>query len=418
MKIYFKKSLVEEFESMEKATWTQAGKHLETRTDKKGHLVKRWISNGDKQPSKKYPGMKRGEEKEFDRDQRDKTGSSHAEGDIVLAKMKDGMVNGKVTNVNRNGVTVEDKNGNKNIVGHNDISRVLAKVNDNDAIRNLYDAKHIAGGWRNGDKGMQPTPDMAELWKACQDAQASFSNYSESVKERFKDLNPILLKRTSLKDPARAKEKLWEDEKQARQFGKIGTIVEGEGPTDPNSKYNAETLRDIDGHTFCVETVEDVSKMLNYFNQDKNVIRIKNNFSNPSSLGYSDINMNIRLPNGTIAEIQLNTAANMIAKEGYGHSLYEVYRSISSDPKYKKLADLMTLGQRKLYGMSNELSKNGKFPTDVPEGAEFFKYQYKPYADAIRAEVRAALPDIELAHNEGKINDKTYKHVQELLKKL
>ena len=56
MKIYFKKSLVEDFESIEKATWTQAGKHLETRTDKKGHLIHKWISNDKNKPNPKRKG--------------------------------------------------------------------------------------------------------------------------------------------------------------------------------------------------------------------------------------------------------------------------------------------------------------------------------------------------------------------------
>ena len=71
--------------------------------------------------------------------------------------------------------------------------------------------------------------------------------------------------------------------------------------------------------------------MLTHLDGMKEVARIKNNFAKPTSpesVGYSDINANIKLSNGAIVELQVNTTANMVAKERYGHALYEVWRSI------------------------------------------------------------------------------------------
>jgi len=343
MRILLRKSLYDEItETMEKSTWTQAGKHLETRTDKKGHLVHKWVSNSKNKPTPK-------------------------------------------------------RKGNQGLIDY------------------LYNRESCTGKFRDGTEGTQPVDSMEKLWDECQAANKSFSDFSESVKQKAGAIKPILVKRSELKGQERAKEKLWEDEMEARnKTNTIGKFVEGNSLHDPKAVFHAKTLRDVDGHTFCCKSVVDVAKMLRYFDKQPNIIRIKNNFAKPSPVGYSDINMNIRLPNGTVAEIQLNTTANMVAKNVYGHSLYEVYRSVHSDPKYNNLATLMGNAQKKLYEMSNNLSKTGIFP----DTENILGFEYKPYADLIRADVRAALPEIEMAHNEKKIDDKTYKHVQELVSRL
>lgn len=340
-------------------------------------------------------------------------------GDTILYIGQDGKQhNGFVVAVGKDGVTVTDERGNRNVhVPHGNVKRVLSKVNEKDEIRNLYDARRLAPTFRDGTDGLQPErcDTLDGMWKAAKEAMSDFSKYSESVREKFKDINPILLKRQTLKGQERAKEKLMADEMDARKYAqKFNEIVDDTNSENP--VYHCRTLRDVDGHTFCCKNIEDVSRMLDHFIGDKkNIIRIKNNFANPSSVGYSDINMNIRLPNGTIAEIQLNTTANMVAKENYGHALYEVWRSVNANPKYKSLADSMGEAQKKLYGMSNELSKSGKFP---PEITNPFGATYKPYGEAIRMDVRKALPGIQLAYNAGDIDQKTYDHFQSLLQKL
>lgn len=342
-------------------------------------------------------------------------------GDTILFVGQDGRQhNGLVMAVGKDGVTVTDERGNKDVhVPHGNVKRVLSKVNEKDEIRNLYDARRLAPTFRDGTDGLQPEScdTLDGMWNAAKEAMSDFAKYSESVMEKFKDINPILLKRKTLKGQERAKEKLRADEAAYKKgCEKIGLKYEPQCYDENTDTYHCRTLRDVDGHTFCCKNIEDVSKMLNYFVGDrKNIIRIKNNFANPSSVGYSDINMNIRLPNGTIAEIQLNTTANMVAKENYGHALYEVWRSVNANPKYRNLSDSMGEAQKKLYGLSNELSKSGNFPSEItnPFGAT-----YKPYGEAIRMEVRKALPGIQLAYNAGDIDQKTYDHFQNLLKKL
>ena len=128
------------------------------------------------------------------------------------------------------------------------------------------------------------------------------------------------------------------------------------------------------------------------------------------------INVNIKLSNGAIVELQLNTTANMVAKERYGHALYEVYRAIESNPKYKQLADLMAAAQKELYKLSNKYSMEGNYPDDVPGGNIYDKeYKHEPYANAIRDKVQRALPLFKEAAANGVFNAATVEHFQNLV---
>ena len=332
-------------------------------------------------------------------------------GDKVKFNTGNGAMVGIVTGTSPEKISVKGKDGKDYTVPRNAVKNILHKVNSKDEIRNLYDTAHIKGGWRNGEDGMQP--ESCDTWegmnKAATEAQAGFKAYSEKIAESFSDIGAQLFTRPKLKDQARAFEKLREDQKDNDEKGKNEVLYDKSTDT-----YHCRTLRDVDGHTFCCGSVEDVSKMLAHFDKRPEIIRIKNNFAKPSPVGYSDINMNIRLPNGTVAEIQLNTMANMVAKENYGHALYEVWRSINSNPQFKNVADAMGEAQKKLYALSNKYSKDGSFPKmGSPFGAK-----HQPYAEAIRADLRKALPGIEMAYNAGAIDEKTHKHVQELLERI
>lgn len=406
-----------EIGEMRKATWTQAGKHLEQRTDKHGHLIHKWIKNNKNKPvHENGKSVSVSESEKRISIAEEIKANTHAVGDFVLYKNEKGkQVNGEIVAVGNDGVQIKNPKGGENIkVLHSNVIRVLSKVNDNDEIRNIYDNMHIVAGFRNGEKGLQPEScDTVDgMWNAAETDRKNFSDYSESVKQKFSDISPILLKRKSLKGQDRAKEKLMADEMDNREKGIINEIVDTSGK---EPVYHCRTLRDVDGHTFCCKTIDEVSKMLEYFNNDPKIIRIKNNFANPSEVGYSDINCNIRLENGTVAEIQLNTMANMVAKENYGHALYEVYRSVKDNPELKHVAIAMSNAQKKLYGLSNQYSKKGGFPDSItdPFGASF-----KPYNEAIRKDVRKALPSIKIAHSSGLISDDTFEHFEKLVSKL
>jgi hypothetical protein len=345
---------------------------------------------------------------------------SVAVGDTVTGKDQSGnSVTGKVSAKEQTGIVVMDGNGAAHFVEWESIKHMDKAVNDQDSIRMLYDKEAISPLWRGGDSGDQPEhcDNIDDLLKAAAAARGDFDAVSDEYAKRFSGLNPLLIKRSELKSMNRIKEKLREDYEKG---------VQGVYEPGPPEVYHCRSIRDTDGHTFTLNNVADVGRMLAAFEKDKRIIRIKNNFAKPSDLGYSDINMNIRLPNGTIAEIQLNTTANLVAKERYGHSLYEVWRTIKSDKNYSELADIMTEAQKTLYGLSNRDSKSGtyKLSDSVNEAIingkteAIFKEEHKEYADAVKPFIEKAIPLFNEAVEKGKIDEKTAGHFKDLVFRL
>ena len=388
-------------------------------TDKNGHIKRVWVKVEDvkKRPSKGSSGSS-GEHSYV-----------HTRGDYVCF-MKDGQrLTGEIMDLGKVGCTIRGTGkakGQMYKVPHSDIKQVTKMINPNDAIRYLMDKENIKPGWRGTD-GMQPEScDTIEgLLKTVGAVRDEFSGITDSIKADFEALNPIIMKRSSLKRVERIKEKLREDEENYRL-----DCIEKKKEYKPQNydkttdTYHCRTIRDCDGHTICLNSITDVSNVLKYLDKKPYAARIKNNFAKPTapdSVGYSDINANIKLSNGVIVELQINTTANMVAKERYGHSLYEVWRSIRGNPKYKKLADTMANAQKALYGLSNKYSREGNYPTnEIPkkDGAENIfdeNYKHEPYAAVIRESVKDALPMFQQAKKDGAFNADTIKHFEHLV---
>ena len=338
-----------------------------------------------------------------------------ARGDTVSFTSKGKELEGIVTDKGKMGVTIDGKGEASGIqyqIPYSDVKEVKNPVNAEDKVRPLMDKNTIKAGWR-GTNGMQPEScdTIDGLIKTVEAVRGEFSGITEGVKKEFASLDPLLLKRQKLKSEDRIKEKLREDQKDNEEKGNKEVVYDKATDT-----YHCRTIRDCDGHTLCMKSIDDVEKLMQYFDKQPYVVRMKNNFAKPSDVGYSDINMNIKLSNGAIVELQLNTTANMVAKERYGHALYEVYRAIESNPKYKQLADLMADAQKELYKLSNKYSMKGNYPDDIPGGNIYDKeYKHEPYANAIRDKVQRALPLFKEAAANGVFNAATVEHFQNLV---
>lgn len=413
MKVMFKRKLYEEMiKAFGKKDLSKLRKEIVT--DKNGHkktvykkIDKQEEGNGKGKAEPKSDGKKHS--------------YAHTIGDCIVFNHGGSDFTGQIIGIGKDGVTVKGTGNAKGQVfrvRHENVKQVTKMINPNDAIRGLMDANSVKPGWRNTD-GMQPEScDTIEGLKSTIEAvRGEFSNFTDSVCQKFLALNPIVMKRQALKSEDRIKEKLREDAKSESNSDIAKQIYDEKTDT-----YHCRTIRDCDGHTICLNSVEDVANILKHLDGRKEVARIKNNFGKPSPVGYSDINCNVKLSNGAIVELQVNTTANMVAKERYGHALYEVYRSVASNPKYAKLAEIMGEAQKDLYGLSNKYSKQGNFPTrDIPKGkdgnANIFDGEYKhaPYAAAIRSHVDKAMPLFEQAKREGVLTDKTIEHFEHLI---
>ena len=277
----------------------------------------------------------------------------------------------------------------------------------------LFEKDFVKTDWRvEGKERMQPPSckDLDKLYEKANKARPMFSAFTQDMLKDFKDLDLRVLERPELKGAERIKEKLLTDQLNFERKGGKGSVFYNVKTDKPNCRY----ILDIDGNTIVVNNVNEVQEILKKYNENPAVLRIKNNFAKPSKVGYSDINMNIRMKNGIIAETQINTVANIVAKE-YGHSLYEVFRSIDGNLGYTRLADIMGDAQKKLYKMSNELSRNGRFPKVT---GDVFKFKYKPYENAIEKDLKKAIPEYLKAKEAGLLGEKTIEHFEALCEKI
>lgn len=282
---------------------------------------------------------------------------------------------------------------------------------------------NLVQGFRNGEEGLQPETDIDAIYKLAEKDHSHLVNNVNKVGKMLNLPDTLIVTRPSLKKQVRAKEKLMEDYNS--EISKKGKSNIYDPKTDT---YNASTLRDIDGATLAFNSMADLTKALAYYNSQDDIIRIKNNFQKVSPLGYSDINMNIRLPNGSVSEIQLNTVANIVAKEGYGHALYEVSRdpSINTNPKYTELVRICQEAQKNLYGAARDFSMKENFPQadlgkNSPFGyknanGDFVHIKNKRYDSVVKPYVAKAMSMVQAAYKAGDMKKDTYNHFMDLAK--
>lgn len=129
-------------------------------------------------------------------------------------------------------------------------------------------------------------------------------------------------------------------------------------------KYKGDwsQLQDVVRATVLVPSLDELGEVMPKLRQEMEqrgwslATRPEDGFGSPTPVGYRDIKMALRAPNGQICEMQVNTHAMFHAKEALGHKLYEEYRSLDEMPEEQRTAEMNQrmdeLGeqQRSLYG--------------------------------------------------------------------
>lgn len=123
-------------------------------------------------------------------------------------------------------------------------------------------------------------------------------------------------------------------------------------------KGDPSLVGDVVRGTVAVDSIYDIDGVLDNLKSAGVVLarEPKNRFDKPTDSGYRDLMMNIRLPSGHIAELQVNTKAMFLAKDK-GHKLYERERVLEVSIKdgtasKKEQSEYLKLqkAQKKLYG--------------------------------------------------------------------
>jgi hypothetical protein len=113
-------------------------------------------------------------------------------------------------------------------------------------------------------------------------------------------------------------------------------------------------IRDMLRATIVVQKLSDVQRAIEQVQQNFEIVRIKNRFETPTESGYRDVLINVRMPDGTVGEIQVNLP-QMLAAKAEGHKLYEMARVLpAGDPRRVQLEEL----QARLYAEAFDSATN------------------------------------------------------------
>lgn len=107
------------------------------------------------------------------------------------------------------------------------------------------------------------------------------------------------------------------------------------------SDYNNDWSKLTDGvrASVVLDDLNDVHKVMQHLRKSGVTLakQPKNRFANPTDVGYRDLLLNVKYPNGHIGEIQLHTKPMLKAKE-FGHKFYEQTRSLEAKRKKENRA--------------------------------------------------------------------------------
>lgn len=149
-----------------------------------------------------------------------------------------------------------------------------------------------------------------------------------------------------LKKIDRAAEKLWED-----------TISQGKMPSE-------DAVKDLVRASIVVDSEADVPAAIEAAKAQFDVIdgRLKDRFKKPLPSGYRDILMNVRLENGTIAELQIHIPS-MFESKDLGHEVYTIERALPPGDLKAKLEDL----QARYYNSAYAFSEGRASQSDISD---------------------------------------------------
>ena len=93
---------------------------------------------------------------------------------------------------------------------------------------------------------------------------------------------------------------------------------------------DASRIMDLSRASIVYDNFDSLQKGLAALEGKVEIVRDKNRFEKPTSAGYRDVTLNLRMPNGHIVELQLHLKQIMEVKQGKGHDIYEQVRTIEA----------------------------------------------------------------------------------------
>lgn len=161
----------------------------------------------------------------------------------------------------------------------------------------------------------------------------------------------------------------------AKKTGAVGQILADVKSLDRavpkmvrDYRFDVSMLMDILRSTLIVNSYDEAQAIVDAIEAEFDVVRVKNVTESavvssalvPSrqllSSGYRNVLVNVNLPNGLVAEIQINTPAMLSAKANQGHRLYELERDLSEGNETRAAIEAI---ERELYQLAAAFDATG-----------------------------------------------------------
>jgi hypothetical protein len=124
------------------------------------------------------------------------------------------------------------------------------------------------------------------------------------------------------------------------------------------------TLGNIDDALGSTVITDDIDGALAKATKDYKITNVDDFRKKPTFLGYKAVHLDVELPNGQIAEIQLNTRNGLIRKEE-GHKTYEKWREYIETAQGTSLDDIVEIIPEDLV---DEFLKDVEYSVGIFEG--------------------------------------------------
>ncbi len=167
---------------------------------------------------------------------------------------------------------------------------------------------------------------LAPLIRKAEEAKVEYDQKIIDIAKRSGAVGQML---APVKGVRRAVEKM--------KQGQIERAAEQMDPLD---------IKDLLRSTIVVSAYSDAQSVIDEIEREFDVLRIKNRTDVDlrgvrtggagNTGGYADVLLNVRMPNGTSAEIQINVAEMLAIKEHRGHKLYEAARDLPTASRLKQ----------------------------------------------------------------------------------
>jgi hypothetical protein len=212
----------------------------------------------------------------------------------------------------------------KNVVTDKTLLEAQTELNQYD--ENLFNEQVTPAQRSRANEALAPYMSLAEQEKPAFDAMV----------ERIGNDVGIQVRPDPIKNIVRAAEKL---------------VLETEnGTKNPDASLILDLLRT----TIVVNNEAEIPNAIKEIKKSFDVVRVKDRFKNPALTGYRDFLVNVKLPSGLIAEIQVNIPA-MIGSKSTGHKLYRMSRNMEQGSSKRTYLEGLS---RRLYNEAYRFSQN------------------------------------------------------------